>query len=408
MKLPRRQFLKLSGTAGLAGFAGVTSARGTDQAESLRLFGDVAVSGALEVSTQGNYAYVATGDGLSVVDWTTPGRPNVVGTMTASAPAGGILDAKVDGDLAALASNGGPGITLVDVSDPTTPTEYGFVDVGHHIHNVFLHEGYAYLTVNESGSGPFSEARTTIVDVSDPTAPTTVGAYRLKDDFPGYAAGGVNPCHDIYVQDDVLYQAFWDAGVVVADVSDPTDPQTITQFGAAPMADTPVGDSFPTERYLTAPGNAHYVQPSPDGSLVYVGAETFPDGFVSNPDNDDYGGIRVFDVSNPASPMELARIDPPNVDAFRTSHNFDVTANRLHASWYDGGVTVHDVSDPANPETLSGYHADGSSFWGAQAARGFTVASDIGGGLVFLHEDTGQQRPPAFEGTARPTTPGIR
>ena len=408
MKLPRRQFLKLSGAASLAGFAGVTSARGTDRTDSLRLFGEAAVSGSLEVSTQKNYAYVATGDGLAVVDWRTPGRPEVVGTLTAAAPAGGILDAKVEGDLVALASNGGPGITLVDVSDPTDPMEYGFVDVGHHIHNAFLHDGYAYLTVNESGDNAFSEARTTILDVSDPTDPQTVGAYRLKDHFPAFAAGGVSPCHDIYVQDDTLYQAFWDAGVVVADVSDPTDPQTITQFGDAPEADTPMGGSFPLERYLTAPGNAHYVQPSPDGGLVYVGAETFPDDFVENPDNDDYGGIRVFDVSDPTTPMELARIDPPNVDAFRTSHNFDVTANRLHASWYDGGVTVHDVSDPANPETLSSYYADGSSFWGAEAARGFTVASDIGGGLVFLHEDSGKRRPPAFEGDESPTSPGIR
>ena len=406
----RRDFLRATGAVGLAGVAGIGSARGFGDGSgsgdgTLRLFSEQAVAGSLEVSTQGNYAYVATGDGLAVVDWRDPSSPELAGSMTASDPAGGVLDAKVDGDLASLASNGGPGVTLVDVSHPTDPTEIEFVNVGHSIHNNFLADGYAYLTVNESGEAAFSEARTTIVDVRDPSDPEVVGEYRLKDDFPEFAMGGVSPCHDVYVQDDVLYQAFWDAGVVVADVSDPTDPQLIAQFGDAPGAD---GPGFDEERYLTRPGNAHYVQPSPDGDLVYVGAETFPGDFVATPDNDDYGGIKIWDVSNPDDPRKLVRVEPPNVDAFRTSHNFDVTANRLHASWYDGGVTVHDVSDPSNPATLAGYHTDDTSFWGADAARGFTVASDIGGGLVFLHEDRGRADAPGFDGTGRPDSPGMR
>lgn len=407
----RRDFLKVTSALGLAGVTGIGSAsaskngtsRETD--DTLRLFSEVAVDGALEIAPQGNYIYVATGNGLGVVDWRNPNQPELVGSMTAADPAGGILDAKVDGDLVSLASNGGPGITLVDVSDPTDPTEIGFVDIGHHIHNNFLNDGYAYLTVNESGGAPFSEARTTIVDVRDPTDPEIVGEYRLKDDFPEFATGGVSPCHDLYVQNDRLYQAFWDAGVVVADVSDPTDPQLLTQFGDAPGAD---GPGFDSERYLTPPGNAHYVQPSPNGNLVYVGAETFPGSFVESPDNDDYGGITIFDVSDLDDPQELVRISPPNVDAFRTSHNFDVTSNRLHASWYNGGVTVHDVTDPANPETIAGYHTDDTSFWGAEAARSFTIGSDIGGGLVFLHEDRGKRGSPDFESTGRPNSPGIR
>ncbi|WP_254533524.1 LVIVD repeat-containing protein [Natrinema gelatinilyticum] len=405
----RRDLLKTTGVLGLTGITGIGSARSADSgqkpSDTLRLFSDVAVDRTREVVTQGPYAYVATVDGLGIVDWRNPSRPELVGSMTAADPAGGILDAKVDGDLASLASNGGPGITLVDVSDRTDPVEIGFVDIGHHIHNSFLQDGYAYLTVNESGDAAFSEARTTIVDVRDPSNPEVVGEYRLKDDFPKFAMGGVNPCHDIYVLDDLLYQAFWDAGIVVADVSDPTDPQLLAQFGEAPTADDP---GFDIEEYLTLPGNAHYVQPSPDGDLVYVGAESFPEDFVEEPDNDDYGGIKIFDVSDYDDPRELARVDPPNVDAFRTSHNFDVTSNRLHASWYDGGVTVHDVTDPANPERLAGYATETTSFWAAVAAQDFTVGSDIGGGLVFLHRDRGRRDAPGFEGTSRPDSPDVR
>jgi hypothetical protein len=78
----------------------------------------------------------------------------------------------------------------------------------------------------------------------------------------------------------------------------------------------------------------------PDGNHVYVGAETF----LGRP-----GGIDVWDVSDLEAPAQVGRIEPPDVDAFRTAHIFDVTANRLHASWYAGGVRVYDVTDPIDP-----------------------------------------------------------
>ena len=102
----------------------------------------------------------------------------------------------------------------------------------------------------------------------------------------------------------------------------------------------------------------------------------------------------------------MARIEPPEIDGFRTSHNFDVTNNRLHVSWYAGGVTIHDVTDPAAPEEEGHYAAEGSSFWTAVSERAFTVASDIGGGLVVLHADRGKKRPQASTVAGDRTIPG--
>ena len=136
---------------------------------------------------------------MAVVDWRNPGRPELVATLDAADPAGGILDVKVEGDLVSLASNGGPGITLVDVSDPASPRELAFHDAGHPVDNNFLADGYVYLTINESDENAFSEARADVVDVSDPTSPEKVGEFRLTDHFPEFAAAGVNPCHDVYV-----------------------------------------------------------------------------------------------------------------------------------------------------------------------------------------------------------------
>lgn len=59
----------------------------------------------------------------------------------------------------------------------------------------------------------------------------------MKDEVPDYAKACVNPNHDVYVQDDLVYNAFSNAGAVVLDASDPTDPAFVTQFGAAPGGD---------------------------------------------------------------------------------------------------------------------------------------------------------------------------
>lgn len=421
----RRTVLKVLGATGALGSIGTVSARPPQQdPDELRLFSEQAVDGAMEVVAQETHAYVATGNGMGIVDWRNPNRPELIADIEASEPdeiggddeggVGGILDVKVEDDLAVMAHNGGTGITTVDVSDPTDPEELAFHDA-HHVHNAFLKDGYAYLTINESDENTFSEARTDIVNVSDPTDPEKIGEYRLADDFPEFAAGGVSPNHDVYVQDDLLYQAYWDAGVVVADVSDPTDPELVAQFGDAPEADTPQPDPFPLERYYAGEGNAHYVQPSPDGDLTFVGDEKFPNRLEADPDTEQYGGIRIFDTSDWDDVEQVGFISPPDVDVgLRTSHNFDVTQNRIHTSWYNGGVRVYDVTDETDPEELYFYNPEGYSFWTAIQERGFTLGGIYGarsdahaGGIAFLHADRGRSRSPSFEGSAPPERPGL-
>jgi len=439
----RRTILRALGAGAGVSLGAVSRAGASPPGKSggdgeLRLFSEAAVAKSHETVVQGNYAYVATGPkGMSVVDWHNPGRPEVVADVSLSDeltdPTLDVKDVKVDGDVAALANDTEDpgGIALYDVSDPADPEFQAFYEPEppSNIHNCYLEGDYAYLTLGEptntdtDGDGKrdlvriFGNAGTEIVDISDPANPTHAATWFLKDELPSYAKAGVNPNHDLYVQDGLCYNAFWDAGVIVLDVSDPTDPQFVTQFGAAPEGDTEIrpwrvdeessgeyfADVLPFSRYLAPPGNAHYVQPSPDGDHVYVGAETF----AISP-----GGIDVWDVSDLSSPEQVGRIDPPDVDAFRTSHNFDVTANRLHASWYEGGVRVYDITDPSDPTELAHYDPDGYSFWTAVAGRSFTIGGVYGedsnkGGIAVLHDDRGEKRPPGFEGSDPPSEPEV-
>ena len=82
------------------------------------------------------------------------------------------LDVYVTGGYAYLA-DASEGFRIIDVSDPTNPTEVGFYDVFIHTNytvDVYVVGQYAYLA-NDLG-GPF-----TIIDVAEPTSPKYVGSY---------------------------------------------------------------------------------------------------------------------------------------------------------------------------------------------------------------------------------------
>ena len=63
-------------------------------------------------------------------------------------------------------------------------------------------------------------------------------------------------------------------------------------------------------------------------------------------------------------------------------------------------MRIYDITDPSDPSTLATYDPEGGFYWTAVADRGFTVASDIGGGVLVLHNDRGRKRPPGFDGDA--------
>lgn len=431
-RIERRRLLQLLGAAGAAGGIGTASAQPPEQGvDELRLFSEVAVEGAREVVTEGNYIYVANGSGMSIIDSRNPGRLRTVAEVPLSEYVDGtfdIRDVKVDGDLAIAGNNADRfvdrlvqneplGIAVFDVADPSEPEFLSFYepDPPAGVHNCFLDGDTAYLAnrsdyvfEDEEGVGIHIIGNTgvEIVDLSDPTNPTHAGEWKLRDRFPAFAKSGASWSHDVYVQDDLLYNTYWDAGIVVLDVSEP-EPQFVTQFGDEPHADIevrpwrPEEESFqeyvsvlPADKFFGPPGNASYAQPSPDGDHLFVSYEIEPES--EDAGTDDYGGIRVFDISDLQNVTQVGFIPAPEGDGRRHAFNSDVTNNRLSSAWFNGGVRVHDITDPANPDEIARYRRDGTAFWSAVQERGFIIggvaepyseASD--GGVVLLHDDRG-------------------
>ena len=333
----------------------------------------------------GRYAFASRVDGFYVVDCADPAEPEVVGTYTGITASGGrsvtgFYDIKYNRGRLLLATSAAAdafrGIALYDVSDPLNPRPMKTYETSYTIHNADLHGEYAYLTDGRELD---------IVHVA-PDQPESVARWSLADYDAGYAelSGRLVNLHDMYVQNERAYLAYWDGGAWILDVSDPASPEYLGHAAEYSLEELQDVDSSETLEYALEPeGNAHYVQPDDDGDLLAVGGESWnlEGSLEDEPEDEDIGGpsgVILYDIGDPASPERLTEIEPPQPPEgetarrrggyYTTSHNFEIVGDILYSSWYRGGVKVHDISDPANPEQLA-HFADGdrASFWTAQA-----------------------------------------
>lgn len=379
----RRDVLRGLGTAALAGGA-VGSAASQEGYEPL---GSVGVPGAKEAVVGYDHAFLATGDGFAVVDIADPAEPSVVYENRSvladreGGPLGDIQDVKVDGNrlLVAGPANGATDLNafvLYDVSDPAAPERVGAVETEFFHHNTFLRDGYAYLASNDGEGNPLV--------VYDGTT-EEVGRWGLLDANEGWRAvpAPLKTLHDIYVRDGVAYLAYWDAGTYIVDVGNPATPELLTKLrGPDPSAFEGMDGSAARRESFLPPGNDHYVTVNEDATLLGVGMESWGTDGEGGP-----SGIDLYDIADPTAAEKVGTVAPPPTDdptfggTWTTAHNFEFAAGRLYAAWYAGGVRLLDVSDPATPEELRAWRdSDSTSFWTAQAARPgeFFLASSRG------------------------------
>ncbi len=402
------------GAVGAAGAAETTAAH----PGPYRPLGSVSITNAREAvpDPSGDYAYVATADGFATVDVRVPSDPRIAFQASdllsdrETGPLRLIQDVKVEGDRLVAAGPADPlrgdvlqGFLLYDVSDPENPKQVAFHETQFPIHNCFIRDGVVYLTGNMGETNAL-----VMVDVSDGT-PEEVGRWSIADRNPGWneVPTGLWTLHDVWVQDGLAYLSHWDAGTYIVDVSDPSNPSFVARIGGRPLSELrKVPSEQVSAQVLRPPGNAHYAMTSDDGSLLGVNKEAWESEGQGGP-----GGLVLWNIADPANPERLATIDaPPSPDpsiggTWTTSHNFDIVGDRLFTSWYQGGVKIHDISDPASPRRMAWWRQpEETSFWTAKrATKGFYIASSMGrrnngkGGLyTFPIEEDVQKDPPSL------------
>ena len=495
--------------------------------------------------------------GVSVVNLADPTQPAVVGSV-AQRPGTSAEDVHVlavdttafRGDLLAAgvqrcAGDAPGGLSLWDVTDPRRPSELGFFDTGRGTAGV--HELDLFRR-DERTIGllavPFSETLDAqrqgdlrIVDLSDPRSPVQLADWGIGRALGWSAREGLgrdsqNYAHSVRASQDgrLAYVSYWDAGVIILDISDLRNPRYLGRttfdptdegnahsataarggrllvqadedtnvrteallvqgvprlglveaaFGAfRPLLDAvggvaaaaayvgrgcPVGGTVAAEDpYIADPrdkvaivdrGDCTFVEKvaraqangavavvianrdssliSPDGdaggirvpaALIRQEAGDLLKDAVArgesvtvslSPDHiryDDWGGLRFWDLADPANPTPVAtyltpnaatdRADGPPDDGWYTAHHAQVLGDRLYVSWYSDGVRVLDIANPTRPREVGSFippagrsggpsiagRPDRPFVWGIYARGDVILASDHNTGLYILRE----------------------
>jgi hypothetical protein len=200
-------------------------------------------------------------NGIVVLDLADPAHPTIMSELTDSLT-GGIHNVWIVGDLVYAVNNGTNAMHILDLSDPANPTHAGRFEIrpgetGKSLHDVWAEDGYAYLSywddglvIVDIGAGTHGGTPTEPVFVSSISYPAgnTHVAWRDRDyvfigDEIGTADGmrGYihvidvsdidNPrevakydlpeagAHNVWVEDETLYVAYYQGGVRIIDVS---------------------------------------------------------------------------------------------------------------------------------------------------------------------------------------------
>jgi hypothetical protein len=281
-----------------------------------------------EISVRGTTAYTttwgnATAAGSAFYIWDVTGNtPTLVDSVKVdNARTLGDIAVSDDGGYLIVATEATGSLVIYSLSNPRQPqlvTRYSSAETTAGVHTAEIGRVngklYGFLCI-DPGASP---AKLVIVDLSNPASPQQVFSQFI----------GTPYVHDTFVRDGLLFLGLWNAGVAIWDIGGGGK-------GGTPAAPVELG------RVQTANGEVHNIwwfkDPS-TGSAKYafIGEEGPGNIGVSS-----LGDIHVVDVSNLASPREVAFYSVPGAG----THNFsmDEANGILYAAYYNGGVRALDV-----------------------------------------------------------------
>jgi hypothetical protein len=237
----------------------------------------------------------------------------------------------VDNNYAYLGTNFG--LYIIDISDPYNPVQSGFYETSL-IGDIIVSGNYAYLAHPYDGFD--------ILDISDPGNPEQTG------DIPGFA-------NALALQGDYVYVV--DAnGLNVIDVSDVYNPEAknYLEFGNSFGYDV-----FVKENYAYIIGNNLSIVNIEDYNNLEIVGQVLVNLFSSSifvsgndayvTDNGNYlsepGGLRTFNVSNPANPFEISFWETGGA-----CNNLFVDGTEIYLADGDDGVYILNNDSPTGIE----------------------------------------------------------
>ena len=275
----------------------------------------------LGMITSGDYLYVAYGEkGIRILDISNPSKPEEVGFWEGDSISGfdvgfNFQHLRLWGDFLYAADTRGGIIYLFDISDPTHPRKRVSYELGEKQHGfTFDVQGeYIYVSMPYYWDPALNEGYFLfrVIDFSNPDAP--VGIARLE--IEGIQQG------DIRVFDDHAYVGTQDNGLLIIDVSDPTNPVQVGNYN---------GGAYVRLEFL-------------DGNRAYISV--------------DEEKLIILDITNPVNPMKVGEFSFAAFSPRKILGGIYVLDNRIYLRlWrifhtpykYFDRVMVLDISNPAD------------------------------------------------------------
>ncbi len=276
------------------------------------------MAGPYDVYVQGKYAYVAvfTGDRLTIMDVSNPYSPTLVSSLYNTDRFDAASGIFVAGKYAYITAAADDMLTIADVSNPYSPSVTGYYTSGTYLdaaNSVYVSGKYAYVT-----SGATSD-RFTVIDISNSSNPTFVSSYQ--------SATYINDASGLYVQGTFAY---------------------IASYASDCLAIINISNA----------SNINYVNSICDGDNLNGAYDVYVSGkyaYVADYYDDS---LTIVNISNPFNMQRVSTLsDSTNLNG---ANGIYVAGGFAYVSSYDGdSIAVIDVSNVTNPVIVGTYANSG-------------------------------------------------
>ncbi|HEY1234434.1 MAG TPA: RNA polymerase subunit sigma-70 [Candidatus Binatia bacterium] len=322
------------------------------------------IEGGGQIVIGGKFAYVGhqhRPHGTTILDIADPTKPKILSTLTPGHPWSHSHKARIVGDLLIVNSEfergegarfheyPDGGFRIYDVKNRTKPKLISFVKThGKGVHRFDADENYAYISTEMEG---YVGNLLVIYDIRNPSKPVEVSRWWMQGQ---HVAGGEAPhpkhaehrLHHAMRSGNEMYAGCWMSGVSIVDVSDISEPRTLSRYEYDPPCPEP------THTFLKVPHEigGKRIAVSTEEERAHRGADA----------GKPHAPLRTWDVSDATKPKllhsyylpESATPYPAGKVRFGTHQLREKVDpdNLLYVTWFAGGLRIIDISDPANPK----------------------------------------------------------